>query len=633
MKRILFAFIVLITSSVFSQKIEFATLLIPDSLKQNANAVVRLDQTAIVITSQRSMTIQKKRIITVLNEKGLIAIDAVENYDNKKSVKHIEATVYDALGNEIKRIKRKDFRDQCTLDGITLFSDSRIIYLNYTPVQYPFTVVYECEMVTSNTAFIPPWYPLNRHFVSVEKSVLNVSCPDDLGFKKKEFNFSNFPIKKGIDTSKQLSYEANGIVAQKEEYFSPENYEVFPWVMLGLESFNLEGVDGTAKTWKEFGQWYFDKILSDTNELPEETKAKMLTLVGTEKDPIQKAKIIYNYVQQKSRYVSIQVGIGGFKPMLAKDVDRLGYGDCKALTNYTKALLNAVGVTSYNTILYGDQDKMDIEADFVSIQGNHMILSIPVENKYVWLECTSQDGPFGFQANFTDDRNVLIIKPTGGEIVRTKNYLDKDNQQINKGHYTISENGNFSGVISMVSEGTQYNKYRIENEQPNEKESHFKEYWDNINNLKINKMTFLNDKEKIIFTENLEVSAINYGTVMGNKMLFTVNAFNQYKDNIKRIRNRKTPFEIQRGVYDIDEISVTLPTEYSLETTPKDFELNSKFGEYKTEIIKKDTATLFYKRTFLIRKGEYKNSEYEEYRLFMEQIARNDSAKIILNKN
>ena len=116
-------------------------------------------------------------------------------------------------------------------------------------------------------------------------------------------------------------------------------------------------------------------------------------------------------------------------------------------------------------------------------------------------------------------------------------------------------------------------------------------------------------------------------------MLFTVNAFNQYKDNIKRIRNRKTPFEIQRGVYDIDEISVTLPTEYSLETTPKDFELNSKFGEYKTEIIKKDTATLFYKRTFLIRKGEYKNSEYEEYRLFMEQIARNDSAKIILNKN
>jgi hypothetical protein len=31
---------------------------------------------------------------------------------------------------------------------------------------------------------------------------------------------------------------------------------------------------------------------------------------------------------------------------------------------------------SYNTILYGDSYK-DIESDFVSMQGNHMILAIP----------------------------------------------------------------------------------------------------------------------------------------------------------------------------------------------------------------------------------------------------------------
>ena len=57
-----------------------------------------------------------------------------------------------------------------------------------------------------------------------------------------------------------------------------------------------------------------------------------------ETDPIEKAKIVYKYMQEKTRYISVQVGIGGFKPMLAKDVDRLGYGDCKALSNYTKAL-------------------------------------------------------------------------------------------------------------------------------------------------------------------------------------------------------------------------------------------------------------------------------------------------------
>jgi transglutaminase-like putative cysteine protease len=78
--------------------------------------------------------------------------------------------------------------------------------------------------------------------------------------------------------------------------------------------------------------------LTGTTILPEETKAKMRALIGDEKNPIMKAKLIYDYVQQKSRYVSIQVGIGGWKPMDASDVDRLGYGDCKGLTNYTKAL-------------------------------------------------------------------------------------------------------------------------------------------------------------------------------------------------------------------------------------------------------------------------------------------------------
>ena len=57
----------LITSA---QKSEYSTLTISDSLKENANAVVRFNQIDITISSQRNMNIKKKRVITVLNEKG-----------------------------------------------------------------------------------------------------------------------------------------------------------------------------------------------------------------------------------------------------------------------------------------------------------------------------------------------------------------------------------------------------------------------------------------------------------------------------------------------------------------------------------------------------------------------------------
>ncbi|MBX9806778.1 MAG: DUF3857 domain-containing protein, partial [Flavobacteriaceae bacterium] len=295
------------TTLLSAQKSEYTSLLIPDSLKQNANAVMRLDQTDIVISSQRKMNIKTKRVVTVLNEKGQEAIDAYEYYDKKTTIESILATVFDAFGNEIKKIKRKDFKDQCATDGGTVFSENRYVYLDYTPTQYPFTIIYESEIETSTTAFIPQWFALNDYQLSVEKSVLNVSYPEGLGFKKMEFNFFNFKINKTVDTATQLSYVATNILAQRQEDYSP-TYTIFPKVMMGLELFHLEDVDGNAKSWKEYGQWYSDKILTGTTELPEETKAKMKKLVGDEKDPIKKAEMVYKYMQEKSRYVSIQVG-------------------------------------------------------------------------------------------------------------------------------------------------------------------------------------------------------------------------------------------------------------------------------------------------------------------------------------
>jgi Domain of Unknown Function with PDB structure (DUF3857) len=623
----------LLTTTLFAQKLEYNTLIISDSIKENANAVVRLNQVDIAITSQRSMKINTKRIVTVLNENGLSAIDAGEHYDKKTNVNTIFAIVYNALGTEIKKIKRKDFRDQCVIDGITIFSDSRTIYLVYTPVNYPFTIVYESEIETSNTAMIPTWNPISEYLVSTEKNILNINYPENLGFKYKEYNFSNFKIKKETETKTQLSFVATNILAQKREDYSPNPSEIYPKVMFGLEYFNLEGVDGNAKTWSDFGKWYKNNILEGTTELAEETKKKITALVGSETDLEKKAKIVYKFVQEKSRYVSIQVGIGGFKPMLAKDVDRLGYGDCKALSNYTRALLDVVNVSSYNTILFGDTKKRNINPDFVSIQGNHMILCIPNKEKNIFLECTSQTDPFGFQGNFTDDRNVLVIKPDGGEIVRTTIYDDKSNSQVSKGKYILSENGNFSGTICIVSSGSQYaQKAHLETVLPTEKEAHYKEYWDNISNLKINKSNFNNDKDKINFTEKFEITAENYGKISNTNLIFVVNAFNVSNSSIKRIRNRKTPFEIQRGFVDTDEIEINMPSNFKIEFIPNNFEMNSKFGDYKTEIIKKDNSNLVYKRTFFLKKGLYSNKEYDEYRLFKEQIAKNDNAKIILNK-
>ena len=634
MRPTLIYLLLLATSFVYSQKLEYTVLSIPDTLIKNANAVVRLDQTTIAIPSQRNIVITTRRIVSVLNEKGRGAINAIEYYDKSSSVKSIEAIVYDAFGNELKKIKRKDFRDQSAVSNATMFSDSRLIYLDYTPVQYPFTIVYESIRESSNTAFIPDWRPIDEYYTSIQNATISVTCNSDLGFKYKAANLDGFNVTKTSLNAASVSFTAKNIPAQRREAYSPVYHQIFPSVLFYLERFHLEGVDGSAKSWTEFGKWYSDKLLSGTTNLPDETKLRIKNLVGSEKDPLKKAMIINDFVQQKSRYVSIQVGIGGWKPMAADDVDRLSYGDCKALTNYTRALLDVVGVPSYNTILFAGNEKRDIASDVVAIQGDHMILAIPDGDKYVWLECTSQTDPFGYQGTFTDDRAVLVLKPEGAEIAHTTNYGDKTSRQITNGRFVLSANGDLQGNVSIVSDGTQYtDKSDIERMQPFDRDSHYKEYWSGIGNLKVEELQFQNDRSNVRFTEKAKITATEYGKVAANRMLFPVNAYNRFGAVPNKIKDRKTPFEISRGFFDTDEITIDLPHGYSIEATPSPIIIDTKFGNYSAEIVKVNETSVIYKRVFFLKKGLYPSGEYEEYRQFIERVAKSDNSKMVLLKS
>lgn len=605
---------------------------ISDELIENANAVVRLSQKEIVISSTQSMNIVKREVVTVLNSKGLNDLEISEYFDKSTRIKSIEAVIFNASGQEIKKVRRKDFRENSVSEG-SIISDGRIVYLDYTPVSYPFTVVFSSEVESSNTSFIPVWYPIANSFFSVEKSEIKFTFPETIGFKYKELNFENSNIQKK-ELNNSISYIAENLPAIKAEDYSPAFRKFAPHVMFGLSKFNYEGVDGTATDWKSFGSWMYNSLLTGTDEISPDTQAKIRALVGDEKDPIKISKIVYSYVQSKTRYISIQLGIGGWKPMLAKDVDRLGYGDCKALSNYTRALLKIVGVPSYYTIIYSDYSRRDLQSDFVSMQGNHAILAVPVNGKIYWLECTSQTTPFGYQGKSTDNRLALLVKPDGGEIVRTAENINKSNTQISKGNYEINEEGSISATIFIKSKGTQYeNKYGYMGKSTMLLDEHYKSYFGNINNLKLKKINHSNNVDDIEFSENIDLEAVKYANISGGKIMFPLNAFNQYTGIPKRYRTRNNPFEIQRGYADYDEITIDLPKGYKIEAKPDNFEINDIFGHYKTEYIVLNESQILYKRYLETNAGIFNKTEYEKFRKFNEQIAKNDNAKIVLAKN
>jgi len=625
--------LLLATFTVFSQDSLYSSLTITQDLKKNANAVVRLNEIEITLKSSSEMSVKEKRIVTVLNKQGNKNIDAYVHYDDDVKIKALEILAFDAYGNEIKKIRKNEFKDVSAVDGGTLYSDSRVKYLEYTPINYPYTIAFTYETITSNTAFIPSFTPIDDYFVSAETSIYSISFPEDITIRKKEKNIENIDIEKE-DELGRIFYRVKNLAAFKPEDYSPSMVDFAPKVLFASNEFSYEGVSAKAENWNDFGKWVYLDLIKSTIDLPESTAIYIQNLVKDEKTDIDKAKKIYQYVQDKVRYISVQVGIGGWKPFNASEVDRLSYGDCKGLTNYTMALLEAVGINSNFTLLFAGDSQRNIEKDFTIMQANHAILSIPQEDKEdIWLECTSQKLPFGFIGDFTDDRDVLVITPEGGKIKHTKKYNTDANTQVIKGNYKVSNDGVINVDVAVKSKGIQYDdKYWLESETKRDLDEHYKKRWRYINNMTIENMSIINDKDSIIFNETLNFKASNYPKIVANRMLLTVNALNRNTHIPDRYRNRTLPLKIKRGFKDIDEIEITLPQDYKVESLPNKKIIENKFGSYKAELVVKDENTLLYKREFVINDGEFPKEDYSDFRKFYKDVSKQDNAKLALIK-
>ncbi|NJK95564.1 MAG: hypothetical protein HC905_12260 [Bacteroidales bacterium] len=144
--------------------------------------------------------------------------------------------------------------------------------------------------------------------------------------------------------------------------------------------------------------------------------------------------------------------------MLASDVDKYGYGDCKALSNYTKALLNAVGVESIYTEIANGPGKI-IYPQFASMnQTNHVILCVPLEKDTMWLECTNQISPCGYIGMGNSNRYALLITKQGGKLVKTPEFNKNVNTQRSEITITLDDNGNASFCSSINFRGTNYDQ-------------------------------------------------------------------------------------------------------------------------------------------------------------------------------
>lgn len=616
-----------------AQDLQLSSTTIAPELLENANAVIRKEEVKIEISAVDKLIQKTSRIVTVLNKRGANSVAAGEFYNGNIKIKKQQAVIYNAAGEQIKKVKQKDFRDVSAVSSNDLYTDSRVQYLDYTPHSYPYTIVYESEIQNNSTVFIAPWDPVQGYAVSVESSSYHFLNPNGIPYRVEEKNMETFKVQKK-ENELDVIYSVENIPAQEREYLSPPLEEFVPHLAIALNEFSLVGVKGTASNWKEFGKWQYDNLLKGKNQLPGSTIEKINELTANANTEVEKAKIIYQYVQDNTRYISVQLGIGGWEPMLAEDVDKLGYGDCKALTNFTKALLDSQNINSYYAVVYGGEDRRDLKEDFASMQGNHVILNIPQEEEDIWLECTSQTNPFGYLGDFTDNRNVLLIKPEGGEIVRTKAYPFSDNIRETLCNIRLEDSGHFQAEVKRISSGMPYgNIYPLIRQTRDKQDLYYKNSWSHLQNLQVMNLEMKNNRDIQQFTEEVNLTGDNFVARAGTRLLVPLNFFIPSTYSPPRSTFRKQPFEIGRGAIYRDKFVYLLPADYDIESLPKPVELNTEFGSFQLNISAKDNdekRSIEVVREYVINEGRWSPELYEDFRNFMISVNTLSNQKAVL---
>lgn len=631
MKRIVSLLLALLSSAAVFGKEDpkYPVSAIPEDMKTGMYAVIREQELRFEINSVSSSTTYYRVVITILNSNAKSYGKEVIGYDKFNVVKSFRGVAYDAAGNVIKKLKQSDIYDQSAFDGFSLYSDNRLKRADLSQGTYPYTVEFEYEMEQKCLFFIPDFSLYEDDEISIQKSKYTLVYPAALKPRYKLFKIQE-PKTLSLDGKEALEWSFENIKPAKFERLSPDPDQIIPNISTAPQAFEFDNYAGRMDSWENFGKW-ITLLNKDKNILPEATRKKVQELTKNAATTEEKVRVLYEYLQGKTRYVSIQLGIGGYQPFAASVVEQNGYGDCKALSNYMVSMLDAAGVKANYILIRAGEDSPDIDINFPSSQFNHAIVAVPNKNDTLWLECTSQTNPFGYMGSFTGGRHALMITESGGKLIRTPIYTAEQNTQSRTADVFVELTGDAKAKVKTTYRGLQYENGDL-NFIVNGKYDDQKEWvQDNteIPAFDIMGFSMTNHKDKIpAAVVNLDLALKRFATVSGKRIFLTPNLMNRSTYIPEKLESRKTNVVLRTAYTDLDTIRYHLPEGIYPEFLPEPAKVKSRFGEYESTFTV-DQGSLLYIRRVRMNKGEYPAETYKELTEFYRNINKADNTKLV----
>ena len=567
----------------------------------------------------------------ILSEAGIQNTSESFSFSELVPLKSFDAyTIVNAKGKE-KKIPINPPTEKSAENNSVFYSDVKEKKLTFNNLEIGSKKVYVYQ-----SEFLDP-YLLHRFMFAnnlpVHEAELEVIADNDIKIGYKIFNDPNNEIKLTLSEGKsKTTYNWKRVENKpiKYEQNQPGYLHIAPHIVVYIKQYksgkNTINVLGDTDLLYKYYKAFTESINKTEDPELKEIALDITKSMASDEDKI---KAIFYWVKDNIKYVAFENGYEGFIPRDAKLVNARRFGDCKDMSSIITTMAKYAKIPNVNLCWIGIRripySYHEIATPAVD---DHMIATIDLQGKVVFLDATDKEAVFGLPTGFIQGKDAMIQRGDGFEIVKVPvvtplENLRKESIKLTLDKTTIKGEGNISlyGInrsdfLNNIGDAAKNNRLEIIKSLVIKGNNKFllKDYKEN--NVEDRDLPYIVDYQFTL--ENYVVSAANeyYLSMFFNK------PFEQ--NTIKKDREAKYEFDF---LYQKDfSVLLVLPIGMKVKKLPEDISADNALMAYNVQYRLEDNLL---KLNFIIenKKLLLEPSDFELWNTNMQNL------KSIYNEN
>ncbi len=535
----------------------------------------------------------------------------------------------------VATVKPDEIHDQAYGDGDT-YTDARVKAFSM-PALEPGAIVDYQYVIEDKNPYIPGGFWTGWYFGGLEPRMLSrltITAPKDMALRESPSNVKT-EGRLGVMTrtqkdlpngTVQYTYEMRRIDPLNVEPLMPSPIGVLPQIRVS-----------TLRDWQDVASLYW-KLAQDRQVADPEIKRITAEVTKGKTTPEEKAKAIFYYVEEKTRYVAKELGIGAIQPRPASQTCEYRYGDCKDMATLLVAMCKEAGITAHPVLLRAGS-KESIHGSLPSMDAfNHAICLAEIGDKKYWLDATAEICPFGEIPGGDRGADAFVIRGGKGAFEVIPPYTPDQNRQLLQAKLMLKEDGSATGKITVSSTADSNMSLRSAFlNTPPEKHKQLAEALARsiAPNPRINSWTVSDYKNKDVpVTVSFDATFPSWAKRSGDLLVFAARPEQNDGRNSSPFGQdtiRILPITQEVAVLGESQLELTLPTGFTLLAPPSNADIKSDLGNYqRTVSVAGDRLTIS------VRGTDYRASvaptRYSEVQSYFDNYLKASEESVVVKK-